>query len=330
PAVDSKQVYETESYANLLPNFETVLIEEGDTTYFYSFDGWFVDENKTVAADGIMPSSNLVLHAKLTFLRSYTVKTLAIFDNNQKVFEERIEVGAQIVLPNSIKVDGNTQWYTTAGYTLQVSLPETMPNENTILHIRNRYKVTYTYYSISNHSSLGSNTKTENLYQGEAFNYPAQTNDYIDYKNSSNVLDYRLYYTFNGYKNGSETYDSMPNHDVNLTSAYSTTRKNYYTISFDMTLDYIPKLCAIGCSYVSTPSTPASLRLLEGSVVDLKQSKYQITVKIKATAVGWTKYTYKSTTWGTSKHSDYSDGGDGVTSWTVSGNATLKPYWKKQ
>ena len=123
----------------------------------------------------------------------------------------------------------------------------------------------------------------------------------------------------------------MPNHDYSLTSAYSTVRKNYYTISFDMTLDYIPKSCAAGAHYKSTPSTPESLRLLEGSVINLKDSKYQISATIWATALSFgVKYNYKSTTWGTSKHSDYSDGGDGVTSWTVSGDATLKPYWKKQ
>ena len=103
--------------------------------------------------------------------------------------------------------------------------------ENTTLHIRNRYTVTYTYYTISNHATLNTNSSSENLYQGEAFTYPSQTDDYIDYKNSSNVLDYRLYYTFTGYANNTESCSTMPNHNYSLTSQYSTTRKNYYTIS---------------------------------------------------------------------------------------------------
>ena len=331
-AIASISVYETEGYT--LPQMDSTLevydaIE--DVTKIYSFGGWFLDGEYTLVPNGIMPSANITLYAKWTLIREYATRLLTIYDSGAEVFSQRIEVGTAVDLSGSgIKLDANTQWYTTGAYTTQTTLPSTMPNANTTLHIRNRYSVTYTYYTISNHSTLNTNTTSQNLYQGEAFNYPAQTNDYIDYKNSSNVLDYRLYYTFNGYANSSENNTVMPNHDYSLTSQYSTQRKNYYTISFDMTLDYIPKSCAIGCSYVSTPSTPASLRVLEGTVIDLTQSKYQITVKIKATAIGLTKYTYKSTTWGTSKHADYSDGGNGVTSWTVSGDATLKPYWKKQ
>ena len=331
-SIESMSVYETESYT--LPQIdETLEIYDAieDITRIYSFGGWFLDDDYTIVPNGTMPSSNITLYAKWTLIREYATRLLTIYDNEVEVFSQRFEVGNPVDLSASgLKLDAYTQWYTTSAYTTQTSLPSTMSNNNLTLHIRNRYSVTYTYYTISNHTTLNTNTTSENLYQGEAFNYPAQTNDYIDYKNSSNVLDYRLYYTFSGYANSTENSSVMPNHDHSLTSQYSTTKKNYYTISFDMTLDYIPKSCAAGCSYVSTPSTPASLRVLEGTVIDLKQSTYQITVKIKATAIGLTKYTYKSTTWGTSKHSNYSDGGDGVTSWTVSGNATLKPYWKKQ
>lgn len=105
--------------------------------------------------------------------------------------------------------------------------------------------------------------------------------------------------------------------------------KNYYRVEFNMVLNYIPLDCADGCHYVTAPADIDSVIMLEGETLYLTDDKYQPTCRIAATAVGWTKYNYKATTWGTSKHADYKDGGNGFTSIVITGNTTLLPYWKK-
>ena len=305
---------------NLTTKQETV----GDETTTYSFGGWYTDSTcLTPFSSYVMPSQSIILYAKWNFVKTEVTKTFTLYDNNNLIYSYRIKTGDEIDLSGVNKVvltgDYKTKFYLDSNYATEYDGSFIMPDVDLTLHVRNAYTLTVT-------SAYGNTTTVvQTIYQGESVSLPVQESYVYD-----NGVSRRTY-TFLGY---SETISVMPNENKAISALWNEDVKYYYTITFDMSLNYIPKSCAAGCSYKTAPPSIASVTLLEGETLDLTQSKYQVECKVWSTAISWgVNYTYKSTTWGTKVHDDYSDGGDGFTSYTVTrevGDVTLYPYWKKQ
>ncbi|MBE7074300.1 MAG: hypothetical protein E7379_04355 [Clostridiales bacterium] len=305
----------------VVPYLNTKQETVGDETTTYSFGGWYKDSTCTEKfTDYKMPSQSIVLYAKWDFVKTETTKTFTLIHNGNTLYSYRIKTGNEIDLSSvsGITLTGSkpTLFYTDAARTNLYTGDWTMPEQDLTLYVKNAYTLTAT-------SKFGNTaTATYHLYEGDSLTLPTQSNYVNDDGNT------RKTYTFLGY---SENITKMPSENKTVSANWNEDIKYYYTISFDTSLRYIPKSCAAGCTYKTAPGSIAPMKLLEGTVIDLTQSKYQLTCQVWSTAISWgISYKYKSTTWMTSVPSDYSNGGSGLKSYTVTGNATLYPFWEKQ
>ena len=76
-----------------------------------------------------------------------------------------------------------------------------------------------------------------------------------------------------------------------------------------------------------SPTPIASFKVLEGTTIDLTQ--YAPTCKAYLTAFPVDAKTFKATSWGTSAWADYTQGGSGFTSITITENTTLFACWER-
>ncbi len=315
-------VYNTQSYADKLPTFNEYVEYAEGVTRTYRFDGWFANSEFTQEISAEMPDEDITVYAKWTCIKVVYENRLTIYDNTSVVFNELIEVGAEVILPTTINYGDTTKWYYDSAYTNEATIPSVMPQNDITLYIRNKYTLTINYVVVSGSSTTNKNTITGSYYQGESVSLPSQTNYVEDDGNT------RKSYTFAGY---SENLSVMSNINKTIVGTWNLDVKHYYTVSFDLRW-YIVLGAAAGSAWKNAPSAIASIKVLEGTVIDLTQSKYQVTGVAYTTAIhtSWaTKNTYKSTTWGTSAWGNYTSGGSGFTSYTVTQNQTLYACWKK-
>ncbi|MBR1890695.1 MAG: InlB B-repeat-containing protein, partial [Clostridia bacterium] len=319
--------------AYTLPTLKQKQETEGYVTTFYAFEGWYYDSEFTnKVTEAVMPAQDTTLYAHWVVERVERSYQISLYDNGTVVDTLRAVSGDEFDLSALNKVSSTTKFYLDANYTTELT-NYVMPEKDLNIYIRNKYNVTYNYYVIENNSLITRNT-VQTLYQGESFSYPTTAGTafgYIDYRDSSNKLSYRLYYTYAAYKNGnSNALAAMPNYNYELTVTYTTTRKEYYTISYDLRW-YIVFGTTAGCDFKTAPTPMASEQFLEGTTINLSQSKYQPTCVAYTTAIhigGGSKF--KATSWGTSAWSNYTHGGSGFTSYTVTGNQTLYACWERQ
>ena len=296
-------------------------------TTTYRFDGWYEDKQFLVKFDSnIVPDKDITLYAKWNIISKVQEFILTLYDNNQVVYSQTLLEGENIVIPNNILIDENTQWYTDAQYTQQTTLPLTMPNTSVNLHIRNQYELTYVYYQIENNNFVEKIVETK-LYQGQTFDLPTQNNCELDYYKDGK-LSYRRYYTFNGYEqnNIALTNNIMPNQNTYIQSNVSYTDKKYYEIVFNVNL-YNPSNFVVGGHWNSSTLTnvPNTEYLLEGQVIQLSQSKYQPTcygyeTRVESLFGKDLKILHKVTSWGTSAWDNGTKANSGFTTFTVGGN----------
>ncbi len=309
-------VYENDSVQQYFPTYtEDVVIYQDGVTTTYRFAGWYVENtwyDFVVVEDTMVTASWEVI--SIVYEREFV-----IIDNGTTVYTTRLEANDTISIPTTL-YNTNTLWYTDQAFTTVSTLPNAMPDHDVVLYIRNQY----TLIVKSVYSNNGTYQYTMTYYQGENVSLPTWDSYYLD----DGTKTQRDYYTFVGYDTLMTT---MPNEDVVINATWQTSTKYYYTVTFDMSLNYIPYMCAAGSKYKTAPPSIASIRILEGETLDLTQSTYQVTCKVWATAIAWgVSYNYKSTTWGTSKHASYANGGDGFTSIVITGDTVLYPYWEKQ
>lgn len=338
---DSVEVYNSYSTANITADYDTsdFTINKNGVSTTYSFAGWFLDPEFNSHFNDIMPEHNQTIYAKWNIIKITHERVLKIIDANNEVYTTRIEPDGKITLPSTIKVNENTQWYLDSDYTCQVNLPDTMPNSDLTLYIRNKYNLTYIYYTkemlADGKFTHTSHTVTLELYQGQSFTLPEQNAYEFDtYKDGH--LYKRMYYTFDGYTdNGVKyTYTTMANHDLSLISNVHEDFKNYYLVTFDTrqyrTNSQAGSLVYPNGHWASEASfTPEAEWILDGTTLDLTQAKYRPTMKGYLTDFGFDKKTFTATSWGTSAWENGTTGGSGVTAYTVTGDVTLYACWQK-
>ena len=285
-----------------------------NTTTTYSFDGWYSDENFVNSFySNIMPDENLTLYAKWNIVKVEETRNLTIYDNGQIIYSQRIKVGSNIDLTGVNKICDTTKFYLDENYQTEYLGDFIMPDQDLNLHIRN-------LYTIKISSAYGNAGTVEyNLYQGENISFPTQNSYVVD----DGTQTVQTTYTFNGY---SEQFSIMPNENKNIVANWSVDEKYYYTVSFDLRW-YLVLSCTAGSKMKEAPNPIPSFKVLEGTTIDLTQ--YAPTCKAYLTAIPVDAKTFKATSWGTSAWSDYTQGGSGFTSITITSNTTLYACWER-
>ncbi len=296
----------------------------------YTFVGWYTDEALTNEFTTYqMPSANTTLYAKWEVADVEEAYLLQVFDGGNAIYTRYILAGNAIDLSGVAKVNDTTKFYLQSNYTTQYEGDFIMPEENLTLYIRNQYTLTYT-------SSYGTvQNRNEKVWQGETLSLPAQSTYYDDDGTTRKIT-----YSFSGYLvNGSvgELPTIMPNSDVSIVAVWSVETKKYYTITFntgwvkcDEWMDNNSNVSG-KITQKSAPTPVAPLTLLEGTTFD--PSVYTSTCKYEYKAV-WigANYNFKVLTWNTEGVKNISNGASNdkytkLTSYTVTGNATLYPTW---
>lgn len=305
----------------VFPELTTREDTKGDMTTYYQFDGWYKDSTFKNAVDGdiYMGSEELVFYAKWKVTKVVKTCALNVYDGETLLKTMRIESGDLIDLSDVSGVNNDTKFYYDAEFTREVN-DFVMPENDLNIYIRNKYTVTV----VSNYGNAGF---VYTGYQGEMVTLPTQTSFVED---DGNV---KTTYTFAGW---SEEVSCVPNRDVTITANWIVETKHYYTVSFDLRW-YIVFDTVAGGAWKDAPSAIVSEKLLEGTVIDLNQNKYQVVGRAYTSAVrpgklvDWsTKEYFKATSWGTSAWDDYTKAKSGFTSYTVTGNQTLYACWEKQ
>lgn len=335
------QTLESEEYYNdeniVLPTYHDVTINDDGTSTVYHFEGWYEDVEGTITPSSIMPNHDLTLYAKWSVVSRVRQRNLTIVDNKETVYNTLVEVGDLVSLPRDIKVDSMTKWYEDEDYQVSTNLPSYMPDRDLVLYIRNTYTYKVIYYALEGGKHT-EHTLEKWLYQGENLDSIEQEDYEIDYYQNG-VLSHRIFYTFMGYgySDGVKA-ECMPNHDLIVSSIYLEVRKNWYTVSFDVSWvkpsAWIDKNSAlqgkITCK--SAPIKPNSILVLEGESIDLSQITAYCTYDYQCV---WVTDTYhlRVVTWNTTgvnnvlvskiQNSSYTT----LTSLTVTGNVTLYATW---
>lgn len=320
----------------VFPTLTTKQTTVDNITTYYEFEGWYEDVVFSIpVTSNVMKDQDMVFYAKWKPVKVAKTVGVNIYDGETLLTQIRALAGEPLDLTEYEWNNVDTKYYKDPNYTTEYE-SLVVPEEGMNIYIRNKYKLTYIYYE----NISGVHTQKQNtiqLYQGEVFSLPSQSNYYIDYYNSSNVLSHRTFYNYSGYFYNGEllTSNVMTNTDMYIESNLTETTKNWYKIVFDVELRYIPYRCTVGNSYKTAPTAPASIMMLEGDTLNLNNSTYRITCTCWATAASWgLSYSYTATGWDVTVPDNYQNGG-GKTSITINssmaknGVITLYPYWEK-
>lgn len=296
-----------------IPSLTTKEITESNFTSYYEFGGWFTTEDFEEGSQfnlTAMPSQNTTLYAKWNLIRTEYTRSVNVYDGDELLATLRVKVGDTIDFSSIEKVNETTKFYLDKSFTAEMT-DFTMPNNDLDIYIRNMYTLTFT-------SDYG-NTETVivHLYQGEQIEVPVQSSYVFDDGQTA-----RITYTFNGYNSDIV----MPNHDTTYSADWTIDEKHYYTVSFDLRW-YLVMGCTAGSKMKNSPSPIDSFKVLEGTTIDLTQ--YAPTCTAYLTAIPIDAKNFKATSWGTSAWGDYTSGGSGFTTITITGDTTLYACWER-
>ena len=301
--------------------FDLVSKEEtiGNTTSYYTFEGWFTSADFSEAfTQTTMPDQDVTLYAKWNLYKTETTSTFKLYHNDDLLVEKQVIQGSEIVFNHEL-VKEDSKFYHDKDYQTEYTGEFVMGGENIALYVRNKYNFTYVsaYGNVFN--------QTFSLYEGEAMpDLPSQQQEIIDDDGENRKITYTLLgYNVNGTIQALPTV--MPDNDVTVEVVWEIDTKYYYTIDFCLDF-YVPLGWTTTGILVEEPQAIASERLLEGTVLDLTQEKYVRTTKRKYTKISATK-TFNLVGWETSALSNLSTN-EGFTTFTVTGNQTLYACWK--
>ncbi len=289
------------TYLDFPMQFEKVVISTATKTTTYAFAGWYEDELFVKAWNGgtVVPNYDVTLYAKWDVVNVVETKLLNIYDNGVLISSVGYEVGKKITLPTNIKLEDTTKWYKDAAYLEEITLPEIMPNEELNVHVRNLYTVTIV------DSTCNNQTVVLTGYQGEAITLP---NNYSTVVLDDGTQTKQETYTFVGFNNNLTIF---PNNDTTIEVVWNYEVKYYYDVTFSKDNNVVSAYK----SHIEFPVT--SLRVLEGTVVDLSQ--YKATWVYTSGLGVWWHYNFNG--WSTSK------GGANITEITITGNTTVYANW---
>ena len=290
-----------------IPSLDQKVETEGTTTTYYDFAGWFISpsfEEDSKFEEAYMPDNDVILYAKWLFNRTELgTHTLNVYDNNVLILSLKVQEGKTIDL-SQINVNSDTLFYLDSNYSTAYSGEFVMGEDDLSLHIRNKYNIVI--------SSAYGNVINEvySLYQGESIIIPSQESYVVDDGVTQTT------YTFLGYN---ETFSIVPNEDKTVEANWQVTVKHYYTITFKVEW-YKPSwwITSGNNQKITNNTAPSSLKVLEGTNVNLSQYGADISVKYGIT------YNYSVKAW------SESSGGKGTALTSISNisrNYTLYAVW---
>lgn len=309
-----ENIYKLEGQEITLPSLNKKVETIDNTTTTYYFDGWYTSEDFTEEFTlNYMPSYDITLYAKWNVEKVEKTRLLTIYDNDEVIYSQRVQVGSAIDLSGLKQINSETKYYLDSSYSTEYTGNFVMEDKDLTLHIRNKYTIIV-------NSQYGNTASVEyTLYQGEVITLPSQESYVID----DGTQTVQTTYTFEGY---SQNITVMPNEDMTITANWTVTEKYYYTVSFDLRW-YLVMGCTAGSDMKDKPAPIDSFKVLEGTVVDLTQ--YAPTCTAYLTAFHIDPKSFKATSWGTSAWGDYTTGGSGFTSITITADTTLYACWER-
>ncbi len=294
-----------------------------DSTTIYShFAGWYTSADfaeNTEFNDTIMPDFNVTLYAKWNVYKVEKTASFKLYHNDELLSEKQVKVGDKAELTNSL-INETTKYYLDKDFSEEYTGTFEIVNDLT-LYIRNKYHFSYS-------SSYGDAFTNEfDLYEGEEMPALPSQSTYVEDDGKTRVT-----YTFKGY---SDNLTIAPDRNVDIIANWEVETKYYYTVNFDLRW-YIVFDTVAGSGWKDAPAAISAVTVLEGTTLNLNESKYIVQGRAYTSAVRPGKFTdwstkayFKSTSWGTSQWADYTKAGSGFTSYTVTGNATLYACWQK-
>lgn len=283
-------------------------------TTTYKFTGWYTEQScLNLFAYSVMPDENISLYAGWEIIKVEETRLLTIYDNDEIIFSSRVKVGDNIDFSGLSKINETTKFYLDSNYEHEYTGDFIMPEDDLELHIRNQYKLIIS-------SQYGNNNTYEyTLYQGEIFSLPEQNSYIVD----DGTQTLQQTFTFNGWNYQSNI---MPNQNLEIKANWTLDEKYYYTVSFDLRW-YLVYSCTAGSKMKETPSSIPSFKVLEGTTIDL--TNYTPTCTAYLTAISIDPKNFKATSWGLEAWNDYTKGGSGFTSITITQNTTLYACWER-
>lgn len=298
-----------------LPTPATFRTTTGNTTTTYQFVCW-LDENGNEFNQTIMPEYSAVLTANWEIVNVETTVNLKVVDNGTEVFNDNLVAGKQVEI-TTFKLDQNTEFYTDQAFTNKYSVENfvvdgkiVVPNENTVLYVRNAYTLTV----VSNIANKINETYT--VYQNQDISSYLKN---LGTKVEDDKKTKQITYTFAGYTSSLTSFANnlMTNNNLTLTASWNSVVKNYYTVTFS-------KNTYVGSAYKEHISFPvSSLCVLEGETINLSQ--YTPTWKYTTKGLfGETYYWhYNFEGWATSN----SRKTNSITNLKVTKNTTIYAKW---
>ena len=304
-------ISELENYTTIVDGKEVV----------YKWCGWYLGDKRVIGS--YVVDGDATLTAKWEAYPIEKTKTFTIMDGDTVLYSGQQVIGQEIVLPNNVNIVDSTLWYTDKALSKSYGELNIMPNEDLTLYICNKFELTIEYsqfkkgrrYTIVEKHKVYQNTDIASY-------IPAQVSGEYDDGTQTKCV----YYNFTGWDNSTRI---MPNGDMKITANWQLDTKYYYTITFDTSNK------PDGRDFSIAPTTPESVRQLEGTTLDLNDAKYQPTCQTSRWIVISTKY-YNYIADGWSYTSSESTSGGGQKSFVIDSNRavngviTLYPCWLAQ
>ena len=206
----------------------------------YTFNGWYLDSDYTVTANGVKATADMTIYGKWTKNDSYTL-TYAV-NNNIKTFPaESYVAGTAITFPKT-DVDGYTfdGWYKDSKYTEKFTLT-VMPSADTTIY--GKYTKNEVKYTLSFETNGNNKTDSLSYISGATIEFPKMEVDGYEFvgwfadKDCSKVF----------------TSKTMPAEDTTLYGLYFASSEKInkdinnkdlssYTADIEMTVDSLKKI----------------------------------------------------------------------------------------
>ncbi len=307
----------------ILPSLKAyqVVAEDGKTVSTYSFTGWYLDEDFNEKFNlAVMPKSDTTLYANWILESVEHSFKFNLYDNGNVIYSVYLAAGKNIDLSGVDMVNENTKFYLDENYMDEFNSSLIMPEYDLSLHIRNKY-------TLSIKSEYGNiEDSIIEYWQGQSLSVASQEDYYIDDGSQTQ----RDYYYFKGFSvNGiiTERPSVMPNENVEIIAIWENETKYYYNVSF--VLDwYIVYGCVDGSAITKAPTPMPSIKVLDGTILDLSQPEYRPTCEATTNALGKGKL-FTATSWGTSAWKKFTKADSGFTSITITQDTTLYACWKQ-
>ena len=286
----------------------------------YKWCGWYNGEDRVIGS--YVLDGDVILEGRWEEYAVENTKVLKIYDGDTLLYSGNQVCGQEIVMPNNVRIEENTLWYIDKSLTVPYGKLDIMPNEDLTIYICNQFELTIEYSQFRN-GRRNIVSETHKVYQNADISsyFPSQISGSYDDGTETKCI----YYTFVGWD---DTRRIMPNGDITISANWTMDTKYYFTINFDTSNK------PDGRDFYVAPTTPESIRWLDGTTLTLTDEKYKPTCQTRRWLFGYTYYNYVADGWSYTSSTSTSGGGQSSivinSAYAENGVITLYPCWKSK